>query len=566
MKIDNTMIVDGVVVEIENERNLLEVISKAGIILPVFCYHSDLSIYGACRMCMVEDDRGRLMAACSTLPRKGMRIRTNTGRIRRYRKNILELLLSEHCRDCTTCGNSGNCKLQDLALQFGIGNVRFENTRGDLEKDESSPSIIRDPGKCILCGDCVRECNEIQHVGAIDFAFRGSEATISTAFNQPLSESLCVGCGQCAAACPTGALIVRDDTAKVWDMLDDPDVFVTCEIAPAVRVGIGKELGLDTGENSMARIVSALHRMGFDQVYDTSTGADLTVIEEANEFVDRIQNGGTLPLFTSCCPAWVQFVEKKHPDLLEHVSTCRSPMSMFSAVIKSYYREKLPKGKKKHYHVALMPCTAKKFEAKRDEFKTFYGPATDEVITTQELIHMIHESGIVFDELEPESVDLPFGTMSGAAIIFGVTGGVTEAVLRKVSNDNSRTTLRQIAYTGVRGMEEVKEASIPFGDRELKIAVVSGLANADRLMEQIKSGEKYYDLVEVMACPGGCISGAGQPYISHRHREKRGEGLYRSDRVSTIKRSQDNPLMPQLYNGLLTGRVHELLHVEYVKD
>ena len=293
--------------------------------------------------------------------------------------------------------------------------------------------------------------------------------------------------------------------------------------------------------------------------------ADLTVIEEANEFVDRVQNGGTLPLFTSCCPAWVQFVEKKHPDLIDHVSTCRSPMSMFSAVIKAHFRENLPAGKKKHYHVALMPCTAKKFECKRDEFKTVYGPATDDVITTQELIRMIHESGIVFDELEPESVDLPFGTMSGAAIIFGVTGGVTEAVLRKVSTDNSRTTLRQIAYTGVRGMEEVKEATIPFGDRELKIAVVSGLANADNLMQKIKSGEAQYDLVEVMACPGGCISGAGQPYISHRHREKRGEGLYRSDRVSTIKRSQDNPLMDQLYGGLLKGRVHELLHVHYGK-
>ncbi len=565
MKSDNTMIVDGVVVEIGNERNLLEVISKAGIILPVFCYHSDLSIYGACRMCMVEDEKGRLMAACSTLPKKGMNIRTNTGRIRRYRKNILELLLSEHCRDCTTCGNSGKCKLQDLALQFGIGDVRFPNNRGNVERDESSPSIIRDPGKCILCGDCVRECNEIQHVGAIDFAFRGSDATISTAFNQPLSESLCVGCGQCAAACPTGALIVRDDTYKVWDMLDDPSVFVTCEIAPAVRVGIGKEMGVETGENSMSRIVAALHRMGFDQVYDTSTGADLTVIEEANEFVNRLNNGGTLPLFTSCCPAWVQFVEKKHPDMLEHVSTCRSPMSMFSAVIKAYYREHLPAGKKKHYHVALMPCTAKKFEAKRGEFRNYYGPATDDVITTQELIHMIHESGIVFDELEPESVDLPFGTMSGAAIIFGVTGGVTEAVLRKVSEDNSRTTLQQIAYTGVRGMEEVKEAVVPYGDRQLRIAVVSGLANADRLLEKIKAGEAEYDLVEVMACPGGCISGAGQPYISHRHREKRGEGLYRSDRVSTIKRSQDNPLMPQLYNGLLMGRVHELLHVDYTK-
>ena len=567
MQMKNMMEVDGIPVKIEGERNLLEVISKTGIKLPVFCYHSDLSIYGACRMCMVEDERGRLMASCSTIPREGMKIRTNTGRLRQYRKNILELLLASHCRDCTTCEKSGQCSLQELAVQFGITGVRFPNDKTESHRDESSPSIIRDPSKCILCGDCVRECNEIQHVGAIDFAHRGSKATISTAFGKPLAESLCVNCGQCAAACPTGAIIVRDDTAKVWNKLDDPKVFVTCEIAPAVRVGIGRELGLGDGENAMGRIVAALHRMGFDEVYDTATGADLTVIEEANEFVDRLQNGGTLPLFTSCCPAWVQFVEKKYPEFLPHVSTCRSPMSMFAAVIKEYYQDKLPEGKTSHYHVALMPCTAKKFEAKRPEFTTEDGANTDDVITTQELIRMIKRSGIMFNELEPEAVDLPFGTMSGAGVIFGVTGGVTEAVLRKIASDNSKTTLAQIEYTGIRGMEDVKEVYIPYGDRQLHIAVCSGLANARKIVKGIMRGDLQYDLVEVMACRGGCISGAGQPYISHRHRGKRGDSLYRSDKISTIKRSQDNPLMKEMYSegGILCGREHELLHVNYVK-
>ena len=556
--------IDGIPVKIEDERNLLELISKTGIKLPVFCYHSDLSIYGACRMCMVEDEKGRLMAACSTIPRAGMKIRTNTGRLQRYRKNILELLLASHCRDCTTCEKSGKCTLQELAVQFGVANIRFPNDKKELKIDDSSPSIIRDASKCILCGDCVRECNEIQRVGAIDFAFRGANASVSTAFDKPIAKSLCVNCGQCAAACPTGAIIIRDDTEKVWKMLDDPEVFVSCEIAPAVRVGIGQELGLGTGENAIGRIVAALHRMGFDQVYDTATGADMTVIEEANEFVERLENGGKLPLFTSCCPAWVQYVENKYPEFLPYISTCRSPMGMFASVIKEYYKDNLPEGKKRHYHVALMPCTAKKYEAKRDEFKTEAGPNTDEVITTQEMIRMIKRSGIMFNELEPESVDLPFGTMSGAGIIFGVTGGVTEAVLRKISADNSRTTLTRIEYTGIRGMDDVKEAVIPYGDRQLRIAVVSGLANARAIIKGIKAGEMNYDLVEVMACRGGCISGAGQPYISQRHRAKRGESLYRTDRVSPIKRSQDNPLMDNLYSGLLSGRNHELLHVDYV--
>ena len=483
------------------------------------------------------------------------------NRLRKYRKSILELLLASHCRDCTTCENSGKCKLQELAVRFGITNIRFNNDKTEPIKDESSPAIIRDSSKCILCGDCVRECNEIQNVGAIDFTFRGSKAVISTAFNKPIAESLCVNCGQCAAACPTGAIIVRDDTTKVLNMIDDPEVFVTCEIAPAVRVGIGQELDREIGENTLGRMIAILHRVGVDKVFDTATGADLTVIEEASEFVSRIENNGKLPLFTSCCPAWVNFVEKKYPELLPNISTCRSPMSMFSAVVKEYYKDKLPEGKKKHYHFALMPCTAKKFECKRDEF----GGVTDDVITTQELIKIIKGSGIRFNEVEPESVDMPFGTASGAGVIFGVTGGVTEAVLRKVADDNSRTTLAQIEYTGVRGLDDVKEAYITYGGRRLHIAVVSGLSNAVKIIEGIKSGEMQFDLVEVMACRGGCIGGAGQPYISHRKRVARSSGLYRTDKQSSIKCSQDNYMTDRLYSGLLKGKTHELLHVDYQK-
>lgn len=565
MQLKNMMIIDGVPVAIENEKNLVELCRKAGVKLPTFCYHADLSAYGACRMCMVEDERGRLMAACSTRPKEGMNIKTNTLRLRSYRRVILELLLANHCRDCTTCGNSGKCKLQALAVRFDITDVRFPNTRNEKQqKDNSSLSIVRDPSKCILCGDCVRECNEIQNVGAIDFAFRGSDAVISTAFGKPMAESLCVGCGQCAAVCPTGAIIINDSTTPVWNAVDDKETFVTCEIAPSVRVAIGKDLGIGDGINAMGRIVAALHRMGFDEVYDTTTGADLTVIEESEEFVERLTSGEKLPLFTSCCPAWVQFVEKKYPELLSNVSTCRSPMSMFGAVIKEHFKGNLPEGKTKHFHVAFMPCTAKKFEAQRPEFKTEEYQATDNVLTTQELIRMIKESGIVFDELEPESVDMPFGTMSGAGVIFGVTGGVTEAVLRKIANDNSRTTLAALSYIGVRGLEGVKEAYLPYGDKEVHIAVVSGLANASRLIEQIKSGEKSFDIVEVMACPGGCISGAGQPYIPFSEKEIRGKGLYTADSVSTIKRSQDNPLVKDLYEDLIKGREHELLHVDYM--
>ena len=553
------MTVDGIPVEINGEKNILEVIRKIGIKMPTFCYHGDLSIYGACRMCMVENQHGGLDAACSTPPKAGMVIRTNTERLRKYRKMILELLLANHCRDCTTCDNNGACKLQALAIRFDINDVRFPNTAAEPLIENSSVSILRDQHKCILCGDCVRMCNEVQNVGAIDFAHRGSKMTISTAFNIPLAETNCVGCGQCAAVCPTGALVVKNDISKVWKALDDRETKVTVQVAPAVRVAIGKEFGLESGASTMGKIVAALRRLGFDEVYDTSTSADLTVLEESNELVNRLAKGGnTIPLFSSCCPAWVRFCETKYPELVEHVSTCKSPMQMFSAIL----RENAKNSNRKHVHVAVMPCTAKKFEAVRDEFKVDGKQDVDYVLTTQELVRMIKESGIVFRDIEPEAVDMPYGTFTGAGVIFGVTGGVTEAVLRRLASDKSGSALRTIAYTGVRGLEGVKETTIMVGDAEVRIAVVSGLKNASDLIERIKAGE-HFDFVEVMACPGGCINGGGQPYVPSNEIGKRSAGLYNDDKLSTIKRSEENPLMMSLYNGVLKGRVHEMLHVHY---
>jgi NADH-quinone oxidoreductase subunit G len=383
--------------------------------------------------------------------------------------------------------------------------------------------------------------------------------TISTAFGIPMAQSPCVGCGQCAAVCPTGAIVVKNDTTKVWEALDDKNVKVTVQIAPAVRVGLGKKMGMKAEDNAMGMIVAALRRMGFDEIYDTSTGADLTVLEEAGEFLKRLDSDSNIPLFTSCCPAWIQYCEKNYPELLPNVSTCRSPMEMLASIVKSQPSS----SSRRHVHVAVMPCTAKKYEAAREEFKVDGVPNVDYVITTQELIQMIRESGLVFTELEPEAVDMPYGTMTGAGVIFGVTGGVTEAVLRRLSSDKSKAALLSIAYQGVRGMKGVKETTVMYGDREVKIAIVSGLKNATDLIEKIKAGE-HYDFVEVMACPGGCVCGAGQPFAQTKTRENRGKGLYAADKLCNIKFAEENPLMEELYNGILKGRVHELLHVDYL--
>ena len=558
------MTVDGIRVEFTDERNILQVIRKAGISVPTFCYYSDLSIYGACRMCVVEDDRGRIMAACSTLPADKMVIKTNTSRLHDYRKMILELLLSSHCGDCTTCEKNGKCRLQLLASRFGLSNIRFKDTRPKMKIDDSSYSIVLNPGKCILCGDCVRMCNEVQHVGAIDFAHRGSNMIVTPAFGKNIADTNCVSCGQCSAVCPTAAITIKSDLKNVWKSLYDKNSRTVVQVAPAVRVALGEEFGLEPGDDSIGKIFTALRICGFDTVFDTAFGADLTIMEETAELVEKITNGDrSMPLFTSCCPGWIRFFETKHPDLMKYVSTCKSPMQMFGAVIKDYYKKADEETGLKTVSVAVMPCTAKKYEAARDEFKKDGVPYVDYVITTQELARMIKELGINFNEIEPSSPDMPFNLSSGGGMIFGVTGGVAEAALRRAA-DSSTQKLKEIEYCGVRGLDGVKAAHISLGDISLRVAVVSGLGNADKLIAKIKSGEEHFDFVEVMACPMGCISGAGQPFSYVDEKRDRANGLYTTDKLSMFKRSNENPIVTDMYeHGVLKERAHELLHVHY---
>ncbi len=561
------MIIDGERVPFTDEKNILAVIRKAGIILPTFCYYSDLSIYGACRMCVVEDHRGGIVASCSTPPKNGMEIRTNTPQLYYHRKRILELLLAAHCRDCTTCEKNGKCKLQELANRFSIPGVRFENTNPIRPIDTSSKAIVRNPNKCILCGDCVRVCNEIQHVGAIDFAHRGADMEISTAFGRDIADTNCVNCGQCAAVCPTGAITIKNDTHDVWEAIHNPDKRVVVQIAPAVRVAIGEGYGYDPGENTIGRLIASLRMLGVDAIFDTSVGADLTIMEEAEELVESLEEQDRkYPLFTSCCPGWIRYVETQYPHIMPYVSTAKSPMQMFGAVIKEYYKKQDKKERKETVSVAIMPCTAKKFEASREEFVRNGIPDVDYVLTSEEVIGMLKEIGIRFDRLEPEAYDMPFSIYSGAGVIFGATGGVTEAAVRRVVADKSPKALKEIEFIGVRGMEGVKECELDLDGRKVRIGIVSGLGNADCMLQKIESGEEHFDFVEVMACPGGCVAGAGQPFARSTEKRLRAEGLYKNDKALQIKRSEENPLVDTLYNDLLKNREHELLHVSYIHE
>ena len=555
------MTINGKKVEFTDEKNVLSIIRKAGIDIPTLCYHSELSTFGACRLCTVEDDRGRLFASCSEEPRDGMVIYTHTERLRKHRKLIVELLLAAHCRDCTTCVKSGECKLQELAHSMGVLKVRYDNYNEVRPVDYSSPAIVRDPNKCILCGNCVRVCSELQGLGVLGFANRGTEATVTPAFEKKLSATDCVSCGQCRVFCPTGALTIRTHMDEVWEALGDKNTRVVAQIAPAVRVAVGDAFGMKNGENVMGKIVASLHAMGFDEVFDTTYTADLTIMEESAEFLDRVKNGGKLPLLTSCCPAWVKFVGDQFPDMKENVSTCRSPQQMFSAVLKEWYRDPEHAEGKKTFVVSIMPCTAKKMEAVREDSYTKGEKDTDAVITTTELIRMIKNAGIAFDKIESESCDMPFGIGSGAGVIFGVTGGVTEAVLRRLAEGHDTATLDAIAKCGIRGEEGIKETVVPYNGMDVKICVVSGLANARKVMEQVQSGEKEYHLIEVMACRRGCIMGGGQPIpAGPRHKAARAAGLYSADGAMVIKKSDENPLMDVFYNGYFEGKAHELLH------
>ena len=558
------MYVDNIRVEFDDEPTIMDVCRKAGVEMPNFCFHSDLSVYGACRMCMVEDlDTGKIDAACTTKPKNGMRIRTNTSRLLKYRRMILELMLASHCRDCTACEKNRSCRLQEMAVRFGIHHVHFKDTREHVPMDFSSPAVTFDLNKCILCGDCVRVCEEMQGMGILNFAYRGSSAQVMPAFDRKMAQTKCVSCGQCAAVCPTGAITVKNQIGEAWRAIHDPKKRVVIQIAPAVRVAVGEAFGIPAGENVLDKLVTALKLMGVDEVYDTTFGADFTTIAESEEFLERLKNGGPFPMFTSCCPAWVKYLENENPKYLKNISTCKSPMEMVGAIFRDKYAEKDAQDGRTTYHIAIMPCTAKKMEAARPEFIHDGRPDVDLVLTTHEVIDMMQETGIQLNELELESPDLPFGLGSGAAVIYGTTGGVAEAVVRHCLPDKSKNALREISILGLRGDAPIKETTVTIGDTELKLAVVNGLANARKLLKRIDEGEAFYHLIEVMTCQGGCVGGAGQPYGLKATKEKRGDGLHQSDNAAMFKRAERNPIVVRMMAEYGEERCHELLHVSY---
>lgn len=562
--------INGLTVPIENEKNVLEVIRKADIDLPTFCYHSNLSTYGACRLCVCEIEGMGIQTTCTIAPRDGMVVLTHTEEVRKIRKINLELLLANHDINCPSCARSNNCKLQYLTRRLGVDKVRFKKTNKQLAVDCKSRSIIHDPNKCILCGDCVRVCKEIQSVGAIDFAYRGSKAQVAPAFLKSLADVECVYCGQCVSACPVGALIPRQETEEVWEAIHNPDKYVVAQIAPAVRVAIGESesFGAGRGSISTGQIVAALKRLGFDQVYDTSFSADLTVIEEANEFIQRKLKGERLPLFTSCCPSWVKFAEQYYPELLNNLSTCKSPQQMFGSVAREILPGLLGIRPDQLVIVSVMPCTSKKFEAKRDEFIHEGVAEVDHVLTTEGLGRMIHETGIQPTRLDPESFDMPLGFKTGAGVIFGNTGGVSEAVLRYAYEKLTGERLNNVDFKEVRGMDGIRSVDLTLGDVHLKLAIAHGLAHARKLCESVKSGESHYDLIEIMSCPGGCIAGGGQPVsFDGDFREQRAQLLYNEDKILPLHKSQENLYVTQLYSQMLGEpgghKAHELLHTHY---
>ncbi len=565
----NTITINNIEVAIEGERNLLEVIRKAGIDLPTFCYHSELSIYGACRLCLVEVVGRGVTAACSTAPRAGMVIKTETAQLRNMRKINIELLLANHKRECPSCARSNNCNLQDIARRLGVSEIRYKQTEKTLPIDDSSDSIVRDPNKCVLCGDCVRVCSEVQSVGAIDFAFRGAKARVAPAFDKNLNEVECVNCGQCAAVCPTGAIVPKPDYDKVWAALNDPEKVVIAQIAPAVRVALGEYFGCKIGENVEGQMISALKLMGFDYVYDTCFSADMTIFEEATELLDRIQNGGKLPMFTSCCPAWVKFAEIYYPELLPNLSSTRSPQQIFGAVARQTLPAKLGIKPENLVIVSIMPCVAKKFEAKLDKFKRDGRPDVDYVVSTVGLAQMIKSMGINMMQLPQESFDMPLGFSTGGGVIFGATGGVMEAALRYAVEKLEGKPLEKVDFKEVRGMASLREATYNVSGKEVKVAVVHTLSAARKLIEKIKAGEADYQFVEVMSCPGGCIAGGGQPInTTPGFRQQRASGLYSADKTRRLQKSQDNFLVAQCYEENYGGKpgsheAHEALHTRY---
>lgn len=561
--------VDGIKVPIEGEKNLLTLIRKANIDIPSFCYHSSLSTYGACRLCLVEINGKEIDASCVVPPKDGMTVRTSTPKVRAMRRMNLELLLANHEQNCPTCSKSAACKLRDLASKMGIRKVRFRRTREIKPLDLSSPALVRDPNKCILCGDCVRYCAEIQGIGAIDFSHRGTDVMVTPAFGKGLGDVDCVNCGQCAAVCPTGAIVPKSHVDAVWGLLDDPEVRVVAQIAPAVRVALGELFGLDGGASATGKIVTALRMLGFDRVYDTAFGADVTVVEEATELLSRLAKGQKLPLFTSCCPAWVKYAEQFFPELLPNLSSCMSPQEMMGSII--HHTEGGHEGSesKRLRIVSIMPCTAKKFEVSRPELSREGRPLVDFVLTTAELAAMIQEAGVRFADLPPSSLDMPLGFASGSGILFGNSGGVSEAVARYVAGGPSGLRASTLDFEEEIAGGGIRTASLKVGDKTLRVTAVQGLANAKRVIREILAGTRRADIVEVMACPGGCVGGAGQPVeLRPDVRNSRSRGLEDTDSQRELRSAQDNPYVKRFYSETLGGKpgdaaAHRLLHTVY---
>ena len=578
-----TVIIDGVKVTAPKGTTILEAARMAGIHIPTLCYLKDINAIGACRMCVVEVKGARGLCAACVYPISGpgrdgslMEVTTNSPRVIEYRKKTLQLILSDHNRSCLSCIRSGECELQELCRRYGVDNEgEFDGAKSESEIDDSAAHMIRDNSKCILCRRCVAACEKTQGIGVIGANNRGFKTNIGCAFEMDLADTSCVSCGQCIAVCPTGALQEKENIDDVFAALSDPTKIVLVQTAPAVRAALGEAFGMPIGTDVEGKMAAALRRLGFDKVFDTNFGADLTIMEEANEFLDRVKNGGKLPMITSCSPGWVKYCEHYYPEFTENLSSCKSPQQMFGAIAKSYWAEKEGIDPKNIVMVSVMPCTAKKFEIGRPDQDANGMPDVDIAITTRELARMIKRAGILFNELPDEEFDRPLGLGTGAAVIFGATGGVMEAALRTAVETLTGEELKALDFTEVRGVEGVKEATYEVAGLKVNVAVASGLSNAAKVLEMVKSGEKDYHFIEIMACPGGCVNGGGQPqqHASVRNfvdlRAERAKVLYNIDSANTIRKSHENPAIVELYDNYLgkpgSEKAHHLLHTTYIK-
>jgi NADP-reducing hydrogenase subunit HndD len=563
------VMIDNKKITVPEGTKILEAACLLNINIPTLCYHPDQKVKANCRICVVQE-RGKntLTSACTTAVWDGADIVTNSNFVRDAQKGILELILANHPQDCLHCIRNGKCELQDISKKFNVFNSNLTRVDEKVEIDDSNPSIVREPSKCIKCNRCAEACEIGQGLEIVCQLGRSKDTTIGPAFGQKLSESLCIYCGQCTAACPVGAVHEKDNTEDVWNAINDPGKHVIVQVAPAVRVSIGDEFGLPAGKNITGKMVEALKRIGFDKVFDTNFTADLTILEEGTELIYRIQNKGVLPMITSCCPGWVNYIEGYFPQLIDHVSTCKSPQQMFGAVSKSYYAEKIGIDPKNIFTVSIMPCTAKKYEAAREETNVDGVREVDAVLTTRELARMINAANIDFNNIDESEFDLPFGITSGAGVIFGATGGVMEAALRTVYERLTDKELKDVNFRDVRGMTDIKEATVVINDQSVKVAVAHGISNAKKILDQIENGESDYTFVEIMACPGGCIGGGGQPIGSTlKVKNKRINQIYKIDEYKAIRKSHENPAIIELYKEYLEEPLghlsHKLLHTTY---